>query len=178
MVAGGHWPAIVDELISQDLAYDAAEREAGLRAQPPGMVLLQDLHKIWSDCEDANGFASTKDLVRNLIWHNPGYWGSDSAYGKPLTDTRLGKLLSQSAKVTSIRLDRDGPRGYRRGQLEPAWTRLRIHPPNEPGALGAPGAPGGDAGHTAHCAACGTPLMAPESIARSLCRECALNAAA
>ena len=28
----------------------------------------------------------TRQLVTKLIMHNPDYWGSDSAYGKPLTE--------------------------------------------------------------------------------------------
>ncbi len=40
VAAGGDWPAIVDKLICKSLAEDEAEREAGLKTQPPGMVML------------------------------------------------------------------------------------------------------------------------------------------
>ena len=36
VTAGGDWPAIVDRLINKSLAEDEAEREAGLKTQPPG----------------------------------------------------------------------------------------------------------------------------------------------
>jgi L-aspartate oxidase len=51
VAADGRWPAVADTLIGKGLAEDAAEREAGLKAQPPGMVLLADLHRTWPDGE-------------------------------------------------------------------------------------------------------------------------------
>ena len=45
----------------------------------------------------------TRRLVTKLIAHNPDYWGADSPYGKPLTETRLGLLIDQATKVTSSR---------------------------------------------------------------------------
>jgi hypothetical protein len=41
VAAGGDWPDIADRLISKNLNEDAAEREAGLKQQPPGMVLTK-----------------------------------------------------------------------------------------------------------------------------------------
>lgn len=112
------------------LAEDEAEREAGLKAQPPGMVLT-DLFTIWPKGET---FMPTRELVDKLIMHNPHYWGTESNYGKPLTETRLGRLVTQAAKVTSVRRGGTPPRGYLRSQLQPVWRRLGIVPqqPDEP----------------------------------------------
>ncbi|WP_239656316.1 DUF3631 domain-containing protein [Mycobacterium riyadhense] len=138
--AGGHWPQTVDRIIRADLDYESAERDAGLRRLPPGMVLLCDLHAVWPDHDD---LVPTRDLVGRLITHNTEYWGDRSGYGKALTETRLGKLLSQASQVTSVRPGGRGPRGYLRAQLTPVWSRLRIGtPPSSPGAPGEPGSPG------------------------------------
>ena len=141
VAAGGDWPAIVDRLINKSLAEDEAEREAGLKTQPPGMVMLTDLYAIWPDDET---FVPTRELVGKLILHRPDYWGGGSSYGKPLTETRLGRLVTQAAKVTSSRPDTHGPRGYLRSQLQPVWRRLGIAPPLQPGEPGKPGEPGAE----------------------------------
>jgi len=134
VAAGGDWPAIVDRLILKSLAEDEAEREAGLMAQPPGMVMLTDLFAVWPVGET---FMPTRELVDKLIVHHPDYWGAESNYGKSLTETRLGRLVTQAAKVTSIRRGGVPPRGYLRSQLQPVWRRLGIAPmqpdkPDEP----------------------------------------------
>jgi len=60
VAAGGRWPDLADELIARDLAEIAAQREAGLRALPPGMVALNDLAVIWSADEP---FMPTRRMV-------------------------------------------------------------------------------------------------------------------
>ncbi len=49
VAAGKHWPERVDDLVARDLAEEEADRADGLRNLPPGMVLMQDLHTIWSE---------------------------------------------------------------------------------------------------------------------------------
>jgi hypothetical protein len=144
VAAGGRWPGVADELINRGMSEDAAEREAGLRVLPPGMVLLTDLHAIWPDDET---FIPSGALVSKLIAHNPEYWGPDkSPYGKALTEKRLGHLVAQASKVTSQRPGGVGRRGYLRAQLQPAWNRLGIAkaPPDESGGPGGPGESGGN----------------------------------
>lgn len=136
VAAGGDWPNIVDRLVTRSLAEDAAMREAGLKAQPPGMVLLRDLYAVWPEGEHAN-LMSAEGLVGLLVNHNPAYWGEQSSYGKRLTEQRMGRLLSQACKVTSSRPGGgNNPRGYLRVDLEPVWRSLRIPedttPPREP----------------------------------------------
>jgi Protein of unknown function (DUF3631) len=71
VLAGGHWPETTDRRIARNLAEDAAEREAGLKAQPPGMILLTDLHHIWPTGEPGEQLVPTRELVGALIAHNP-----------------------------------------------------------------------------------------------------------
>jgi hypothetical protein len=194
--AGGHWPATVYRLTEADMAQEAAEREAGLKKLPPGMVAMRDLWVVWPEGE---AFMPTRELVAKLIWHNPEYWGTESPYGKPLTDTRLGLLIDQATKVTSGRPGGRGPRGYLRSTLEPVWHRLGIGR-KQPGALGYPGEPGaeqppitgltdltGSTGLTETptqpgaedkptCDTCGVELTQRNSIARGRCTECVLSA--
>jgi 5S rRNA maturation endonuclease (ribonuclease M5) len=140
IAAGGDWPAIVDRLIDKSLAEDEAEREAGLKTQPPGMVMLTDLFAVWPVGET---FMPTRELVHKLIFHNPDYWGTASGYGKELTETRLGRLVTQAAKVTSIRRGGVPPRGYLWSQLEPVWRRLGIAPLKQPDEPDEPDEPDG-----------------------------------
>jgi hypothetical protein len=147
VAAGGRWPDIADGLIRSSVAELHAEREAGLRNLPPGLVLLTDLYKVWpDDLYSADGLVPTKDLVSMLVGHNPDYWGPDSNYGKALTEHRFGKLVSKSARVTSTRVGGGGPRGFRRGQFKQAWRRLGIDanpsgPSGQSGQTGTSGAP-------------------------------------
>jgi hypothetical protein len=124
VAAGGRWPAVADELIARGMAEDEAEREAGLRTLPPGMVILTDLHAVWPAEDDE--LLPTRDLVARLIGHNADYWGESSSYGKRLTDHRFAKLVAQASKATSLRPGGRGPRGYLRKQFEPTWHRLGI----------------------------------------------------
>lgn len=146
--AGGeHWPAIVDRLIVSNMAEEQAEREAGLTTLPPGMVMMRDLHAVWPEWEP---FMPTLELVAALIEHNPDYWGADSAYGKPLTQHRLGRLVSQAAKMTSTRVGGRGRRGYLRVLLAPVWHRLGIGR-IQSGATGDSGASDAETASTAAC---------------------------
>jgi hypothetical protein len=160
------WPQIVDRMIVADLEYAKAEREAGIKAMPPGMQLLVDLHKIWPE---GRNFVPTCDLIRGLLNHNPEYWGAASAYGRAITDHRLGRLLSGSAKVTSVRPDTHGHRGYLRTALDPVWGRLGIGPVDKPDK-----AAEADKPDQPTCENCQKLLESAKSIARGTCLECHL----
>lgn len=126
--AGKHWPPRVADLIARDLAEEEADRADGLRTLPPAVVLMHDLYALWSTdgLFAGKAFAGTKEIVNTLAFHNPDQWGESNRYGKRLNDVRLGRMISQVSKVHSSRETRDGPRGYYRVDLEPAWARLGI----------------------------------------------------
>ncbi len=140
VAAGGRWPALADKLIAKSIAEDDAVREAGIKAQPPGMILLADLHRVWPEGET---FVPTRELVGRLVGANPDYWGTASPYGKQLTEARFGKLLAQAAKLTSCRPGGTGPRGFLHSQLVPVWHRLGVAR-IQAGEPGEPGEPGGE----------------------------------
>ena len=123
VAAGGNWPKITDGLIARGLAEDKGDREDGLRSEPPAMTLMRDLHKIWPV---NTKFMSTVQLVAMLIGYNTDEWGYQSRFGKPLTETRFGRMVTQATKARSKRIDRDGPRGYLRADLSPTWRRLGL----------------------------------------------------
>lgn len=152
VAAGGDWPATVDELIKRDLEDREAERDAGLRTLPPGMVALTDLYKVWPKGQT---FVPTRELLELLKSHNPEYWGPSSNFGKPLTERRLGFLVSQASKVTSQRPDTHGPRGYVRAELEPVWQRLKINP-----------APSGASGSNGYSGSSGSPTSRDSRVSR------------
>jgi hypothetical protein len=123
VAAGGRWEKIADELIENGLQQEAAAKEAGLKKQPPTMVLLTDLHAVWPTDTD---FMPTLELVDLLVAHNPGYWGETSPYGKRLTEHRLGQMLNKATNSTSTRPGGHGQRGYTLSAVQIAWTRLQI----------------------------------------------------
>jgi hypothetical protein len=125
VVAGGDWPDKCDNLIGRGLAEDEADREDGLQSLPPAVVVMRDLRQVWPN-DSPETFLGTKELVNRLVNHNRESWSEFSTYGKRLTETRLGRMITQVAKVHSQRDDRRGPRGYYRVDLERAWKRLGI----------------------------------------------------
>lgn len=136
-VAGGRWPSTVDSLINRDLEDFAMEREEGLMKLPPAVVLLRDLHSIWGEHEL---FIATPTLIGRLVALNPEYWGDGSAYGRQLTAQRLGRMLTQSAKVRASR-DSAKARGYTRSSFLRVWRQLGIAPSTEPSEPVEPGKP-------------------------------------
>ncbi len=147
VAAGGRWPTAVDALAVHDNEQLEMDREDGMVRERPAVLLLRHLHAVWPEGET---FAATSTLIRELIAEHPEDWGDGSPFGKALTAQRLGRMLATSYSVNSARLDREGPRGYTRASLEPAWRRMGVTPsapvPSTPhretGASGADGATG------------------------------------
>ncbi len=123
VAAGGDWPEITDRLIERGIAEDKADREDGFRSIPPAVLVMTHLRAIWPD---GSTFIPTKELVKKLVFNYPEDWSELSHYGKRLTETRLGRMITQAARIHSARPDTHGPRGYLRTDLEPAWRRLGI----------------------------------------------------
>lgn len=123
--AGDHWTEQARQLIIRDIAEVEMDREDGMTSLPPAVILLQDLHEIWTEGET---FIPSGRLVENLIQHNPGMWGLMSNYGKPLTVQRFGRMLVQAFKIHSTRQG-DSRRGYFRHQFNVAFRRMNITPP-------------------------------------------------
>lgn len=131
-VAGGRWPAIVNELATRDLEEIAMEAENGMTRQATPVDLLSDMAEVWPD---GVPFIRTPELVERLRDHAPERWGLESTYGKPLTAQRMGRLLTQGFKlpsrtpvdvvVTSGKNEK-GQRGYHRAALVPLWERMHV----------------------------------------------------
>lgn len=137
--AGGRWPAACDELIRRDMEEAEMNREDGLSVTPPAVTLLRDIAAVWTEGES---FVPTRQLVPDLIRHNPGMWGEGSNYGHALTVQRLGRMLARGYKVNSERPGGAGPRGYSWDSLARAWRRMGVTPPsNEPAVTGGTGEP-------------------------------------
>ncbi|WP_312347345.1 DUF3631 domain-containing protein [Actinomyces sp.] len=118
-VAGGEWIGKVETLVNRDMAEIEAERADGLTRLPPAVVLICDLFQVW---EEGETFVRTPALLTRLINHNPEMWGEGSAYGRALTVQRLGRMLSQGAKIHSGKVG--GERGYTRMSFETVWRRM------------------------------------------------------
>jgi hypothetical protein len=122
VVAGRDWPDRCDKLIARGLAEDEADRQDGLLSMPPAVQAMKDLSEVWPKPDET--FLGTTELVNRLVMHNRETWSQFSPYGKRLTETRLGRMITQVAKVRSQRDDRRGPRGYYRVDLERAWRKM------------------------------------------------------
>jgi hypothetical protein len=127
--AGGRWPEVTRALITRDLEDIEMEREEGLMKLPPAVVLLRDLYTVWGSQEQ---FIGTPTLVGRLVALNPDYWGDGSSYGRQLTAQRMGRMLTQSAKVRATKNASSTARGYTRQSFTRAWRQLGITPPSEP----------------------------------------------
>lgn len=126
--AGKHWEQVADELIRRDMLAAEMDKEDGMTGKPPTVTLLFDLYDAW-DGEEA--FTPTKDLLARLILNNPNMWGVGSSFGRDLTAMRLGRMLATGFKIHSERQG-DGPRGYFRSSIAPAWRRMGVTPLQKP----------------------------------------------
>lgn len=138
-LAGPDWEAIANQLIESDLQRKAEERESGDKARPPWVVLLEHLSTYYSE---SSGFAPTRSLREWLTERYPSHWGEESHSGRPLSDQRLGSLLSTKYRIHSQRPDSRGPRGYSEQQFRKVWESLGIRPPvREPAQPAEPAEP-------------------------------------
>lgn len=133
--AGGGWPEAVEAAITRDMAETEAEREDGMVQDRPAVMLLKHLAEIWPS---EKSFVSTTWLCNQLAWEHPEAWGDASSYGRPLTEQRLGRLLSQGFKIHTARQSGDAgrTRGYAREVLAHAWGQFNLSPPVETGQTG------------------------------------------
>jgi hypothetical protein len=129
--AGGHyWKDMVHTMAKADLDDMAAQQEAGLRQQTPGLVLLQDLAQIWPPGEP---FMASEDMIELLVKHNCDYWGPGVSPGgsvrKQLSAVRMGRMIKQATNTTSRRPGGGGtPRGYECEQFGRAWKSMGLSP--------------------------------------------------
>jgi len=123
VMAGGTWPARVDEMALHDKEQAEMDKEDGMIRERPALLLLRHLHDLWPQGET---FVPTSSLVDWLALEHPEEWGDGSPFGKPITAQRFGRMLATSYKVNSTRLDRDGARGYVRAALLGPWQAMGI----------------------------------------------------
>jgi len=131
-VAGDYWANRVDQMILADLDSIKQLAESGDVQLSVNLQLAKDLFQIF---EQEQGFLPTTTLVSRLIRLNPDQWSSGSYYGKDLTSQRLGRILSNSFGINSLRSgDSARSRGYNQKQFEIVWRQLGISlfEPTEP----------------------------------------------
>lgn len=177
--AGGHWPALVDQLAAADVQRLQNEREEGIVQQRPHVALLTHVHRAWREGET---FVPTEDLIGRLVDAHPDMWGDGSAFGKRLNPQRLGRMLSNHYDVRTSRPDSNGPRGYLRASLETAFRRFGLIPSEKPAEVAEPAEPArhryfGELRGTPACGMCDQPLgTADIAAATGLCGMCELKA--
>ncbi|KQP77224.1 hypothetical protein ASF37_11715 [Aeromicrobium sp. Leaf289] len=135
VAAGGRWPDVADELALKDLERIQRERDEGIVIEKPHILLLGHLHLIWPE---GQSFLPTEKALRQLVDLWPESWGAQSPFGKDLTAQRLGRMLVKHFSITTSRPDANGPRGYTRASLEPAFRSLGL---DKPAGLAEPAEP-------------------------------------
>lgn len=121
---GGRWPETVDRLAVEDVARLEGEKDDGIAAQRPHLVLLTHIHRVWPEGES---FIGTELLISKLIDYDRHMWGEFSSYGKALTSHRLAKMLGKF-RIAGARPDPRGPRGYLRVGFDTAFSRFGMTP--------------------------------------------------
>lgn len=179
MAAGGRWPDVVDDLAVMDVKRLEIEKEDGVVQQRPAVVLLAHLHQLFKD----ETFLSTDRVINTLAFAYPDIWGESSSFGKRLTPQRLGRMLVNAYNIHSDRPDANGPRGYLRASLAPAFRRFGLDLLQKPAEPAQPAEPAAstrqtfsellDAAPDANaCPACGKPTRPSADGGQSLCLEC------
>lgn len=149
--AGPAWLAVVMQRAARDVADVAADRDAGLAAEKPAVLLLRHITQLWPS---GATFWGTTELVATLVAEHPEAWGAESPYGKALTAQRMGRLLAKNYDIRSTQedtADKNSTRGYRRDMFAGAAHALTSrpdgssddspHPPPEPSERPEPSEP-------------------------------------
>ena len=136
-IAGGRWPAVVDELAVQDKEQVEMDKDDGMIVAKPHVILLRHVAEAWPV---GAAFLPASELVGLLIAEHPTMWGEFSPYGKTLTTQRCGRMLAQHFKLNTGRADdKNRTRGYFLNQFVPVWSRMGLTPPRDSGHTGQTG---------------------------------------
>lgn len=164
--AGGDWLQRMLDLAAEDVEQVRLDREEGLAAEKPAVLLLRHIIELWPEGES---FWATRDLIAELVAEHPTVWGDASPIGKPLTAQRFGRMLNGSYKIRSTRedlADKNSARGYRRDQFGPAAAALNgrpatsTPPPTEPAGPAEPSEPADS--DPSRCQVHGIPKAGPD----------------
>lgn len=123
VIAGGHWPQLVDELALREHELLQMDRDDGVIRDRPHMILVRHMYEVWPEGQE---FFATKDITKELAQTYPDTWGEASPFGKAITPQRLGRMLASNFKIHSSRLSATTPRGYTRTAMKRAWDALQL----------------------------------------------------
>ena len=122
---GGDWPrragdaAIKSHAAADDDAASGVERL---------LADIRDIFKAKESRQEVNADRiSSASLVSTLVAIEDSPWGEYDRSGKPLTQSKLGRLLNQPGlhiKPHVIRIGKETPRGYLLSDFEDAFARL------------------------------------------------------
>jgi hypothetical protein len=125
VVAGGKWPDYIDE------AAKTAQQEQGTDATSRLELLLNDIQavagfpEIYDPCHDVE--VRSLDLVQRLIEKEGSPWAEMGKSRKPLTQTRLARMLDPLGITPgNIGPDDARVRGYRYSQFVDAFERYCV----------------------------------------------------
>jgi hypothetical protein len=98
--AGGEWPMRTDVMALNDRKEFEMDREDGLIRGKPAVVLLRHIKDVWPTTVP---FLSSENLITRLINEYPEMWGPTNPICRALTAKRLGSMLAESYRASSLR---------------------------------------------------------------------------
>jgi hypothetical protein len=117
-VVGGHWPQRLLEAFQQLQA--ASSQPVALVNRPPSLAeqLLADVRQVFAAAGADRLFSSYIVRALRALPNRP--WSGSHAKAKPITETRLARLLSSLGVISQpLRIGADTARGYLRSDILP-----------------------------------------------------------
>jgi hypothetical protein len=128
-LAGGDWRRRAEDA-ARALSGDEAAEDSSVRIK-----LLADIRDIFDDANEETLFS--REIVEKLVDLDDRPWAEWGKSGKPITTTRMSRLLSPllppGVKPGTVRRGDKSGKGYHRKDLEDLFLRyLPISPPSKP----------------------------------------------
>lgn len=121
--AGDPWRSRCRALIERDLSERRHQKEEGLVRELPEIALLRDLMSEWPPGME---LWPTEAMRQALVTRHPERWGISDRFPKGLTVQRLGRYLSKTFRIHTVRSSTGDQRvrGYLYSDVHPIAVRL------------------------------------------------------
>lgn len=127
-LCGPEWEERAMHLASRALELRQAEVEAGLRADPPKVLMLRAMYENWPEGQER---WKVEDVISMLAAENPTLWEADEIKSRRrISSQAIAKTMSGSyglrTRQGTTRDDR--ARAYHRSDFDPVFLRMGISP--------------------------------------------------
>lgn len=131
-LCGPEWQERAMNLAARALELRQAEVDAGLRSDPPKILMLRAIHQHWPEGQER---WKVEDIIDMLANENPSLWDEDVIKSrKRVSPQAIAKTMSGSyglrTRKGTTREDRS--RAYHRTDFEPVFLRMGLTPLSTP----------------------------------------------